>query len=251
MGSIQNTCCGSSQHTKKAKRNKNRENMTKFSILNKTKSNSSTIINILSPAPLRMESMSNSLHEDEKNISTDRIDSLKAMSEKSATDIRQKVFEQYSTPKGILSEEDEEFESESEFSELSSDGREEIAIRKKSISNSNSNKSQLYRQRTRTRWSQKALGDMEDEMEKQMEMLRKQSATFSNKSNKSNNSNKSDGNVNKDINGIEKQSSLFRYKSSYKWDVEDVETNKKEMQEQIVFLLQTHQQSGLKEDNKL
>eukprot|EP01084_Bolivina_argentea_P238675 400974_1 len=99
------------------------------------------------------------------------------MSEKSATDIRQKVFEQYSTPKGILSGEDSEFEESESLSELSSDGREEIAMRKKSISNSN--KSQLYRQKTRTRWSQKALGDMEDEMEKQMEMLRKQSATFS------------------------------------------------------------------------
>eukprot|EP01083_Nonionella_stella_P196748 723734_1 len=197
MGSIQN-CCSSEHHSKNAKRNKHQENMTKISILSKTKYKQSEIVNIRSPLPKMIESISNSLHEDDK-ITMDRIDSFKTISKQSVTDIRQKVFEQYSeyAVSELLSDDEDEEEEE------------EIDIYDKP--------SYLYRQKTRTHWSSYDLNNMENDMKKQLNMLKTQSESFIN-SNKPKPKN------------INNKRSLFRCKSSYKWDYEDVEINKKEMQ---------------------
>eukprot|EP01084_Bolivina_argentea_P269256 457561_1 len=94
-------------------------------------------------APKLMQSISNSLNEDDKNITMDRIDSFKTISKQSVTDIRQKVFEQYSeyAVSELLSDDEDEEEEE------------EIDIYDKP--------SYLYRQKTRTHWSSYDLNNME------------------------------------------------------------------------------------------
>eukprot|EP01084_Bolivina_argentea_P015280 28567_1 len=93
-----------------------------------------------------IESISNSLHEDDK-ITMDRIDSLKAL---------------YSVSKGVSSDSEESESEESNEPKF------------------NENKSNLFRRKSKTRWSGEALDGVGDEMEKQLEMLKEQSGSFSN-----------------------------------------------------------------------
>eukprot|EP01084_Bolivina_argentea_P015281 28569_1 len=106
-----------------------------------------------------IESISNSLHEDDK-ITMDRIDSLKAL---------------YSISKIVSSESDSEESEESESESEESNSNEPKF---------NENKSNLFRRKSKTRWSGEALDGVGDEMEKQLQMLREQSDSFSDKRNK-------------------------------------------------------------------
>jgi len=195
----------------------------------------------------------NTLRSEEKTVDPKRVEMLHAHLQRSqGHDEMKRVIAQQYNVNAEDEEEEEEMHTETE-SELDEEEQAEIERRKTEemmkkeeaakLKTDNSAKAKLFRPDTTTPWDEEDVHSTMSAMNQHLEWMRKQHSS-------ERNGDTVDAQISVALktapktNGDKKQSQLFRHKSAYKWDVTDLEQQNKEMQEHLVHLMQTQQNSN-------
>ena len=177
-------------------------------------------------------------------------------------------------------DEDDDDESDASHSTLDSEEKQEIQRRKteelnaqkkkKEINKQTVSKSKLFRPGTTTPWDNDAMNQTHKAMEEELRALRQNSKEQGNNNPaahlQAHDMTTTDDDFTTDDDGDggqvlaklrfastakkpkipdgdKRQSALFRHKSAYKWDTEEIDKQNQEMQDQLVHLMKTHQGS--------
>eukprot|EP01084_Bolivina_argentea_P045963 84607_1 len=175
------------------------------------------------------------LAELERNITCERVKKLTEIMD--ADELKNILNEQYSVP----SDDD---------SSLSETDKQEIKYRKSSLNPkkcSHERGPSLYRDSTAHDWDEDDIDVLTNDMEKQFLALQNNNLGIPNKNNKSYKI-VVDDNENGNWNGTKVvESKIFRNKSAYKWDMDDIEATKEDMQKEMMNLMLINQENKVKD----
>eukprot|EP01084_Bolivina_argentea_P067934 123645_1 len=187
------------------------------------------------------ENETNSLRNDEKNITYDRVESFKAITDK------QSIKEKMSSIYDYIDESDESEDDENEISScspLSAAEINEIKRRKSESSHSKLNDAHLLRNGTLSCWDDVKLKQLEFEMKNEIDFIKNNN---DDEGKQNNNKENNELNLKLDQNNINNQqqqrprrgSQLFRYKSVSKWNDDEIQTENEEMRKLMVHLIES------------